>query len=237
MDIGKRILTAMKPGTTAFYLACAIVAVVIVTILVNMTKKKKEKFSFKNVFKKIADVGKNVGNKVADVGKGVVGKITGGGSYTPTFVPRYWNGRTWACPNGSIDYGEQYNNGFGCLASQYGPVTNGKCPVNSTPNNDSDPNKACIAGFTGKTLVNGNWQCLDWQEDTGRNWENSDWFTAQQQCKLNNTIFTQRIYDQSQRAWVCPANTKDTGFMWGSTYTYQDGTTAEGGYHPCQYQN
>jgi hypothetical protein len=130
-----------------------------------------------------------------------------------------------------------YNNGSGCLTSQYGPTVGGKCPTNSTPNNDSDPNKACIAGFSGRSLVNGKWQCLEWQESTGRDWSNSDWFTAQQQCKVNNTIFTQRIYDESKKAWVCPANTMDTGFKWGSKYTTQDGRQEEGGYYACQYVN
>jgi hypothetical protein len=198
-----------------------------------MTKKKQEKFSFKNIFNKIADVGKGIGNAAG----GVIDKIVPGGkSYNPTFAPRYWNGRTWACPNGSIDYGDSYNNGFGCLTSPYGPMVNGKCPTNMTPNHDGD-NKACIAGFSGKTLVNGQWQCLTWQEDTGRNWENSDWYAAHQQCKVNNTIVTQRVYDDAKKAWVCPPNTKDTGFTWGSTYTKQDGTTEEGGYYACQYVN
>lgn len=242
MELTKHIISALKPGTTAFYLACAVAGVIVLIILVNMTKKKQENFSFKNIFKKIADTGKNVGNTVKNVAvggfetaKNVVSP--GSGSYRPTFVPRYWNGRTWACPNNSIDYGADYNNGSGCLVSQYGPTAGGKCPTNSTPNNDSDPNKACVAGFSGRSLVNGKWQCLEWQESTGKDWDNSDWFEAQKQCKVNNTIFTQRIYDESKKAWVCPANTMDTGFTWGSKYTTQDGRQEEGGYFACQYMN
>ncbi|AGE49032.1 hypothetical protein ATCVBr0604L_057L [Acanthocystis turfacea Chlorella virus Br0604L] len=241
MDL-KNIISALKPGTTAFYLVAAIVAIVLVTIVVNMTKKKQENFSFKNIFNKIANVGKDVGNTVKnvavggfEVAKGVV--APGSNSYKPTFAARYWNGRTWACPNGSIDYGTDYNNGFGCLTSQFGPTVNGKCPTNSTPNNDSDPNKACITGYSGRSLVNGQWQCLTWQTPTGRDWSNSDWFTAQQQCQVNNTIFTQRIYDEAKQTWACPANTVDTGFTWGSTYTNQDGGKEEGGYYACQYTN
>ncbi|AGE56846.1 hypothetical protein ATCVNEJV3_065L [Acanthocystis turfacea Chlorella virus NE-JV-3] len=241
MDLD-HIISVLKPGTTTFYLVAAIVAIILVIIAVNMTKKKQENFSFKNIFKKIADTGKKVGTTVAGVAVGGYNTAKnviapGSGSYNPTFAARYWNGRTWACPNGSIDYGDNYNNGFGCLTSQFGPTVNGKCPTNSTPNNDSDPNKACIAGYSGRSMVDGKWQCLTWQEDTGRTWDNSDWFTAQQQCKVNNTIVTQRIYDSAQKAWVCPANTKDTGFTWGSVYTKQDGSQDEGGYYACQYTN
>jgi len=215
MDFVKGILSAVRPGTTAFYLACAIFAVILVTILVNITKKKQENFSFKSIFSKIADVVKP----------------------SPKFVPRYWNGRTWSCPNGTIDYGDNYNNGNGCLVDKFGPAVNGKCPTNTVPVFSGDPNKMCMAGYSTRTYVgDGKYKCLDWQEDTGRDWSNGDWYAAQQQCKVNNTVFTPPALTTA--GWVCPPETtKKTGFAWGDKFVNQDGSIGDGGYAQCQYVN
>jgi len=234
MDFVKGILSAVRPGTTAFYLACAIFAVILVTILVNMTKKKQENFSFGSIFSKIADVGKNVGKTVAGTAVNIYNTVK---PYNPKFVPRYWNGRTWSCPNGTIDYGDNYNNGNGCLVDKYGPTVNGKCPTNTVPVDSGDQNKKCLAGYSTRTYVgDGKYRCLDWQEDTGRDWSNSDWFTAHQQCKVNNTVFTPPALTTA--GWVCPPETtKKTGFVWGDKFVNQDGSIGDGGYAQCQYVN
>ena len=208
-----------------------IASILVVLVIIFITRRKKEKFSFGSIFDKIKDVAVTVGKTTAGVATGVINKVTGGG-YKPTWAYRTWNGRTWECPPGSIDYGREDDKQ--CLTSANGPEVwrpdasgnwGWSCPNGTTPNNSNDGNQKCIAGYSGKVLVDGQWRCTDTETDTGRNWDNSDWFTAQQQCKRGDTVYTYRMNVGGE--WKCPPGTTDTGYSWS------DG---DNGGKQCQYK-
>lgn len=229
-----------KVNPTTLILIGSIVVVVVLIVLTSWSQKKKEHFSFGDIFKKIGQVGKNVGVLVKDTAVNVYDRVK---PFNPSFVPRYWDGIAWTCPQGSIDYGDGYNNNNSCLTSDLGPQVwrdngGGKwgwgCPRGTTPNNDGDWNKKCVRGYISRLPMNGQWKCPDWAEDTGANWGNTDWYNAQKQCKLNNTIFTMPYYEKSQNKWMCPAGYANTGFKWGDKFVNPDGSISEGGYAQCK---
>ena len=151
--------------------------------------------------------------------------------YKPGWAFRTWNGRTWECPQGSVDYMRDENQ---CLTSEYGPrlwrpddegTWGWSCPNGTTPNDSNDGNKKCIVGHNKKMLIDGVWRCTDTETDTGHTWENSDWFTAQKQCKRTNSVFTHRMKIGGE--WKCPPATTDTGFTWDNG--------GDNGGKQCQY--
>lgn len=233
-----------KPGTPSFFLMIALVIVVILIIVTSIPRRRKENFSFGNIFKKIADVGKTVGNTVKNTATNVVDKIGGGGgpTYQPIFSGGTWNGRTWACAGSSLETG--LGGDRTCLVSDFGPQVwkaddNGNwgwnCPRGSTPNNSGDWNQKCQKGFMGRIQMNGVWQCPSGTQDTGKDWSTtSDWYEAQKQCQIFGN-YTQRYFDTSKQQWVCPNGYRDTGFNWGDRGIFStDGTVSDAGANQCQ---
>jgi len=204
-------------------LASAILLVIVLIVITMLRKPKKEKFSFNDIFKKVKNVGKKVGNTVAGVAKdgfNAAKNVVAPNSYQPTYTNRVLYGnKVWACPEGTLDMGDEARQ---CLTSQYGPQiwrNDGSgnwgwmCPNGSALVNTGDWNQKCAKGFSSRKLINGTWKCFDTEVDTGRTWENSDYYAAQQQCKTpNDASFTTRAWDG--QAWSCPAGTTDTGFSW-----------------------
>ncbi|AGE52492.1 hypothetical protein PBCVCvsA1_288L [Paramecium bursaria Chlorella virus CvsA1] len=200
-----------------------VIAAVVVFIIFMLTRKKKEGFSIGNIF------GKVKGAVTGTVGK-VVNVVKPQG-YSPQFTNRLNYGKFWACPEGTTDWGSEDKQ---CLVSQYGPMIwrnkggnewGWGCPAGAAPNNSDDWNQKCIQGYSMKKLIDGQWRCTDTEIDTGKDWSNSDWYTAQQQCdRGNNKVFTRRMYIDGK--WQCPDGTWDTGFTWS------DG---ENGGKQCKY--
>ena len=213
--------------------------VVVVLIIVSLTIfKKQENFSFKNIFNKVKDVGGNVVDKVKDVGGKFAGKIgdiiPGGGSkvevkgkiFDKDFAPVYYyreqakNG-VWTCPKGTIDMGT--NDDKQCLASEIGPriwrdTGNGewgwKCAEGMSPNPGTDLwNQQCVKGWSQRRWINGAWRCYSTDQDTGVNWENSEWWAAHRQCKKGDyPSVTTRMWDG--KGWSCPPGTDETWLDW-----------------------
>ena len=196
-------------------LASAILLVIVLIVITMLRKPKKEKFSFNNIFKKVKDVGKTVGNVAKDGFNKVVNN-----SYQPTYANRVLYGnKVWACPEGTTDMGDEARQ---CLTSAYGPQiwrNDGSgnwgwmCPNGTALVNTGDWNQKCAKGFSQRKLIGGTWKCYGSEVDTGRTWENSDYYAAQQQCKTpDDASFTTREWDG--KAWSCPTGTQDTGFSW-----------------------
>lgn len=187
----------MRLTHTQLILASALLLVILLTIITMLLKKpKKENFDFIAAKNAIAP-----------------------NSFRPTFTKRVlYKNKVSACPPGTLDYGDEARQ---CLTSQYGPMIwrndGGKwqwaCPNGSTPIKSSDWNQKCMKGFSQRKLINGIWKCYDTEIDTGKTWENSDYYAAQQQCATGeDSSFTTRIF--YGKAWVCPTGTVDTGFNW-----------------------
>jgi hypothetical protein len=200
-------------------LASAILLVIVLIVITMLRKPKKEKFSFNDIFKKVKNVGKKVGN-VAKDGFNAAKNVVAPNSYNPTYTNRVLYGnKVWACPEGTTDMGDEARQ---CLTSQYGPQiwrNDGSgnwgwaCPNGTALVNTGDWNQKCARGFSSRKLINGTWKCYDTEVDTGKTWENSDYYAAQQQCKTpDDASFTTRAWDG--KAWSCPAGTTDTGFSW-----------------------
>lgn len=234
-------LGTFKIGATTLYILLALCATV---LAIYMITRKRENFSFGDIFKKVKNVAVNVGNTVKNTGEGVFNKVkdTVAPGYVPQWTYRQWNGKTWSCPAGSYDYGQ--NDEHQCLVGDgttgFAPQSwrwDGKqwgwsCPANFTQTGDSDWNKKCLAGATGRQYIDGSWKCNNTQTDTGANWGTTDWYNAQRQCALGsgyNTVFTTRMYINN--SWQCPPSTRDTGFNWGDKMA--DGSDA--GAFQCQY--
>ena len=200
-------------------LASALALVIFLIVLTMLLKKpKKENFSFGEVFKKVKDVGKKVGN-VAKDGFNAAKNVVAPNSFQPTYTNRIFYKNLWACPPGTADMGDEARQ---CLTSAYGPMiwratSDGTwgwaCPNGTSLVNTGDWNQKCARGFSQRKLIGGTWKCYDTEVDTGRTWENSDYYAAQQQCATgDDASFTTRIYDGKN--WVCPSGSTDTGFTW-----------------------
>jgi len=208
--------------TKTHWILLSILAIVIVLIFV-MSRKKKEKFSIGNIFNKAKNAVTGSIGKVVDIVKPP--------GFKPQFVGRQNYGKFWACPEGTTDYGDEEKQ---CLVSPYGPMVwrnkggnewGWGCPNGTAPNNSDDWNQKCVQGYSMKKLIDNQWRCTDTEIDTGKNWENSDWYLAQQQCdRGNNRVFTRRMYIDGK--WQCPEGSWDTSFQWG------DG---ENGGKQCKY--
>ena len=220
--------------------AIALFAVVVLVIITSMSRSR-ENFSLGDVFGKIKDIGKKVGNVAKDTfnkAKSVVAKDT----YKAQFVNREAYSFGWACPPGSVDYGREDRQ---CLISEFGPMlwrppVSGtgdwawSCPRGTTPNNTEDWEKKCVKGFSGAKYINNSWKCFDTETNTGKNWENSDWYEGHRQCKADGvaTVFTTR--ENIGGSWKCPDETKDTGKDWKQTEKMADGRVVDVGSYQCQ---
>ncbi|ABT14747.1 hypothetical protein NY2A_B348L [Paramecium bursaria Chlorella virus NY2A] len=196
---------------TRHMLVIGVVAAIVIFIIFMLTRKKKEGFSIGNIFGKVKSAVTGTVGKVVNVVKPQ--------GYKPEFVNRTWDGRVWRCPDGTTDYGAEDKQ---CLVSPYGPMMwrnkggnewNWGCPNGTAPNNSDDWNQKCVQGYSMRQNIDEQWRCTDTEIDTGKDWSNSDWFSAQMQCdRGNNRVFTRRMYING--AWKCPPGTVDTGRTW-----------------------
>jgi hypothetical protein len=134
--------------------------------------------------------------------------------YVPTYTARIPYKDFWACPDGTVDTG---NGGSKqCLTSPYGPVVwrggRWSCPAGMVPNNSSDWNQKCIAGYSERKHIGEMSKCYDSEIDTGIEPTHADWYQARRQCAVANTVFTTR--ELIDGAWQCPSGTRDTGYSW-----------------------
>ncbi|AGE57894.1 hypothetical protein PBCVNW6652_114L [Paramecium bursaria Chlorella virus NW665.2] len=201
-------------------LASALALVIVLIVITMLLKKpaKKENFSFGDIFKTVKNVGKKVG-EVAKDGFNAAKNVVAPNSFQPTYTNRVLYKNLWACPSGTVDYGDEARQ---CLTSQYGPQIwradgagnwGWACPNGTSLVNTGDWNQKCAKGFSQRKLIGGTWKCYDTEVDTGKTWENSDYYAAQQQCATgDDASFTTRVYDGTN--WVCPSGSVDTGFTW-----------------------
>jgi hypothetical protein len=140
----------------------------------------------------------------------------------PQYTYRVYDGKLWHCPEGAVDMGDQDRQ---CLVSDLGPPIwkvggdgswGWHCPNGTTPTDSSDWENKCVKGHSARQLVDGKWTCLDTETDTGKNWENSNWYDAHKQCYRNSTVFTTRMSVGGK--WMCPPGTTDTGYSWNQGY-------------------
>ena len=153
----------------------------------------------------------------------------GGGSIAPVGPPPYqvtyrgreWDGVDWSCPAGSVETGSA-DNSKACITSQFHPPTwrwDGKewghsCPNLTVPTDESQWEKKCEAGWTGRRLIDGKWVCPPGTDDSGATWEKNTWREAQKQCRVKGA-YTTRVAGPGG-TWVCPEGSKDTGLTWSS---------------------
>lgn len=194
-------------------IAFALLALIFMSVVsITFHGRKKENFSIGNIFNKVKNVALGVKDKVV----GIVNKQD---SYQPIYQGRTLtsNGSMWFCSQG-VDSGAT-DDSKACLVSPLGPQVwredggnwGWYCPRGSTPNDSSDWNQKCVQGYSTKQLIDGNWRCLDSEMTTGKDWSNSDWYTAQQQCS-GVRAYTQR--HKIGGKWTCPDGYIDTGLGW-----------------------
>lgn len=140
--------------------------------------------------------------------------------YVPTFSGRQFDKMDWSCPWWTVESGSTddskacYKQPYVGLAWKWdGTKWGWACPNGTVPNNDSQWEKKCVVGYTGRVYTDNGWVCPGGTTDTGKNWGNSDWYGAQQQCQRSGP-YTTRI--PVNKKWVCPPGSKDTGISWGN---------------------
>ena len=137
-------------------LAIAAVVLVIAGIIITH-RRRRENFSLGNIFGKIKKTAVNTATTVASTVTGAYG-MARGAFVQPRDMPQYttreWTGKTWSCPEGSVDMAKQ--GAEQCLVSELGPMIwkaddNGAwswiCPRGTTPNNSPDWENKCIKGL------------------------------------------------------------------------------------------
>ena len=167
-----------------------------------------------------ATVAKNV------IGGGLISSMSPAPStspppYVPSFSGRRFDKYDWSCPWWTVETGNA-DNSKACFKRPYTSPAwrdtgDGKwgwsCPNGTTPNNDPQWEKQCAVGYTGRVYTDEGWKCPQGTTDTGKTWDNSDWYEAQRQCERRGP-YTTRV--AVNKKWVCPPGTKDTGLSWGS---------------------
>lgn len=141
--------------------------------------------------------------------------------YQVTYRGRDWDGVDWSCAAGSVETGSA-DNSKACITSQFHPPTwrwDGKewghsCPNLTVPTDESQWEKKCEAGWTGRRLIDGKWVCPPGTDDSGATWEKNTWREAQKQCRVKGA-YTTRVAGPGG-TWVCPEGSKDTGLTWSS---------------------
>jgi hypothetical protein len=198
------------------------VLLVVLVILFFVMRKRKEKFSFGNIFKKIGNFGKNVGKTVAGVAVGAAQSV--GIAKPPGYVPEYtsrinFDGVGFFCPDSTVDIGEGK-----CLVGDYTPFIwkknkdgslRWRCPQGTAYEPGNEWNKNCRKGYTQRipTKTKG-WICGA-GGDTGVDPNNTDPINGQKQCQLGwAPNFTHRI--EIDGKVQCPAGWYDTGVQWGT---------------------
>ena len=143
----------------------------------------------------------------------------GAGGGGPTYVGRTYNGVDWACPDGTIETGQE--DARACITSQFHPQLwrwDGKqwgwsCPNGTTPSTESTWERKCEAGHMTRVATDAGYQCPSGTTDTGKSWENSSWHEAHKQCKRHGP-YTLRVMVGGK--WQCPPFSQDTGRGWES---------------------
>ncbi len=212
----------------AFLVVVAVVVLLAAGIFVMWKRQKREDgfFSnvggfFKGVGQKTAEIGKTVGTTVVNAGK-TAGTVVGivPPPYAPTYSGRQWDNFDWSCPWWTVETGFQepkacYNKPYTTQVWRWdGTKWGWSCPNGTVPNNDGQWEKKCLVGYMGRVYTDKGYMCPSGTTDTGKNWDNSDWYTAQQQCQRGGP-YTTRIPVNGK--WVCPPGSKDTGMSWGNT--------------------
>ncbi len=216
----------------AFLVVVAIVVLLSAGGYVMWRRQKREDGFFSDV----GNFFKGVGQKAADLGKNVAGKVgIVQPAYVPTFSGRQWDNYDWSCPWWTVESGNSDNN-KACYKQPFtsqvwkwdGTKWGWACPNGTTPNNDGQWEKKCVVGYMGRVYTDKGYVCPSGTTDTGKNWDNSDWHTAQQQCQRGGP-YTTRIPVGGK--WVCPPGSKDTGLSWGST----DPKDPDRGWKQCKW--
>lgn len=230
-----------------------VIAIAIVVVLAVAWKNKKSKRD--DFLDKIGDAFKKAGQFVVKTGltikdgavagyNSVTGKgqdaaqqvVAGPPPYAPTFSGRQFDKYDWSCPWWTVESGNA-DNSKACYNRPYtSPVwrdTGGgkwgwSCPNGTTPNNDPQWEKQCAVGYMGRVYTDEGWKCPQGTTDTGKTWENSDWYEAQRQCERGGP-YTTRV--SLNKKWVCPPGSKDTGLSWGS----ETSDDPDRGYKQCKW--
>ena len=205
----------------AFLVVVAVVALLALGGFMALKKKRED-----GIFDKIGNFFGNVGKTAVAGAKQIAGATTqaynapAAPAYVPTFSGRQWDKYDWSCPWWTVETGNP-DNSKACYNQPFTSQTwrwDGKqwgwsCPNGTTPNNDPQWEKKCIVGYMGRVYTDNGWICPGGTTDTGKNWGNSDWYSAQQQCQRGGP-YTTRI--MVNKKWVCPPGSKDTGLSWDS---------------------
>ena len=200
----------MKLSKTSMILLAALAAVLLIIVSTTFFRKQ-ENFSFGDVFKKVADVGKDVGNKIVDVGGGVVDKVkdTGGSviGKIGDVIPGGGGGGSKVEVRGKI-----FDKNFVPIYYYREKAKNGTwtCPKGTVDMGTND-DKQCLASELGPRIYrdladgtgNWGWKC---PEGTVPNPGTDLW---NQHCVRG---WNQRKYING--GWRCYSTDEDTGVSW-----------------------
>lgn len=227
--------TMMKLSPTGMIVVGAL-AILAVVVFVAWRVRRQRKIEY-GVFDKIGNAIKTAAGAVVKTGltikEGAVAgykSVTGQAqeqvqqqqpAYVATFSGREFDKYDWSCPWWTVESGNP-DNSKACYKRPYtSPAWRDRgdgnwgwsCPNGTTPTGESEWEKQCAVGYTGKVSTDEGWKCPPGTNDTGKTWENSSWHEAHKQCERTGP-YTTRI--SVNKKWVCPPGSKDTGLTWTS---------------------